>query len=94
MKIDGKELKLKLTPFAIKKVEEMDEELDILKLIREARNEGKEPRLSDYYKVIYTAYIGTTNEDIDYATFLKKIEDINILEINSVGINLLMQRKN
>ena len=94
MKINGKEVILKITPLAIKKVEEIDKNFDVLKLIREAQNEGKEPRLSDYYKVIYTGYIGATNESITYDEFLELVKDVDILEINSSGIELLSQRKN
>lgn len=94
MKINNKEINLKITPLAIRKTEEMDEKFDVLKLIREATNEGIEPRLSDYYRVIYTGYLGATNEDISYEDFLELIKDIDILEINSAGIDLLFKRKN
>lgn len=94
MKINDKDVNLKITPIAIKKVEEIDKDFDILKILREATEEGKEPRLSDYYKVIYTGYIGATNENITYEEFLKLVEDVDILEINSVGVNLLVKRKN
>lgn len=93
MKINDKEVNLKITPMAIRKVEEMDESFDVLKIIREAE-EGKEPRLSDYYKVIYTGYIGATNESIAYDEFLKLVEDVDILTINSAGVDLLTKRKN
>ena len=94
MKINDKEINLRITPMAIKKVEEIDKEFDVLKLIREATEESKEPRLSDYYKVVYTGYIGATNESISFDEFLKLVEDIDILEINSVGVDLLIRRKN
>lgn len=93
MKINDKEVNLKITPMAIRKVEEMDESFDILKIIREAE-EGKEPRLSDYNKVIYAGYIGATNDNITYDEFLKLIEDMDILEINHIGVDLLSKRKN
>ncbi len=94
MKINDKEVNLKITPIAIKKVEDIDKDFDVLKLIREATEEGKEPRLSDYYKIIYTGYIGATDENIKFEEFLKLVEDIDILEINSVGVDLLVKRKN
>ncbi len=94
MRINDKDVNLKITPKAIKKVEEIDKDFDVLKLIREAQNEGKEPRISDYCKVIYTGYIGATNENIEYDDFLELIKDFDIIEINSIGIDLLRQRKN
>ena len=42
MKINGKEITLKITPAAIRKTEEMDRDFDILKLIREATNDSKD----------------------------------------------------
>ena len=94
MKLNDKEVNLKITPIAIRKVEEIDKEFDVLKLIREAQEENKEPRLSDYLKIIYTGYIGATNENITYDEFLKLVEDIDILEINHIGVDLLLKRKN
>ena len=94
MKINDKEVNLKITPIAIRKVEEIDKDFDVLKLIREAQEENKEPRLSDYCKIIYTGYIGATNENITYDEFLKLVEDIDILEINHIGVDLLLKRKN
>lgn len=94
MKINDKEINLKITPKAIKIVEERDKNFDILKLIREATNDGIEPRISDHYKVIYVGYIGATNEDILFEDFLEMIKDIDILEINSTAIDLLIERKN
>lgn len=94
MKLNDKEVNLKITPIAIRKVEEIDKDFDVLKLIREAQEENKEPRLSDYLKIIYTGYIGATNENITYDEFLNLVEDIDILEINHIGVDLLLKRKN
>lgn len=94
MVINNKEINLKITPTALRKIEEKYEEFDILKLLRDIQEEKKEPRMSDYYKLVYTGYIGTTGEEIDYDDFLKLIEDIDMLEINRVGVNLLLKRKN
>lgn len=94
MKINDKDVNLKITPMAIRKVEEIDKDFDVLKLIREATEEGKEPRLSDYYKVIYAGYIGATDENITFNEFLELIKDIDMLEINSIGVELLSKRKN
>lgn len=94
MKINEKEVNLKITPKAIKRIEEIDKDFDVLKLIREATEEGKEPRLSDYYKVIYAGYIGATDESITFDEFLELIKDIDMIEINSIGVNLLVKRKN
>lgn len=94
MKINDKEVNLKITPKAIKRIEEIDKDFDVLKLIREAKEEGKEPRLLDYYKVIYTGYIGATDESITFDEFLELIKDIDMLEINSIGVELLTKRKN
>lgn len=94
MVINNKEINLKITPIALRKIEEKYEEFDILKLLRDIQEQEKEPRMSDYYKLVYTAYIGATGEEIDYDDFLKLIEDIDMLEINKVGVNLLLKRKN
>ena len=91
MKIKDKEVKLKITPRAIEKIESISD-LDILKLLREAGE--KEPKASDYYKLIYAGYIGATEENIEYDDFLKLIEDVDLPEISQVGVSLLMKRKN
>lgn len=91
MKIKDKEVKLKITPRAIEKIESISD-IDILKLLREA--EEKEPKASDYYKLIYAGYIGATNEEISYEDFLNLIEDIDLPEISKVGVQLLLKRKN
>lgn len=92
MKIDDKEVNFKITPKALLKIEELDKDFDILELLRNA--EKKEPRMSDYYKLCYAGYIGATEEDITFDEFLEKVKDINIVEINNVGVNLLLKRKN
>lgn len=92
MKINDKEINLKITPKAIQKVEELDNNFDILKLLREAGE--KEPKASDYYKLIYVGYIGATGEDVKYDEFLNLIENIDLPEISQVGVNLLIKRKN
>lgn len=94
MIINNEEINLKITPIALRKIEERYEDFDILKLLRDIQEEGKEPRMSDYYKLVYTGYLGATSEEIDYEDFLKLIEDIDMLEINKVGVNLLLKRKN
>jgi len=91
MKIKDKEIKLKITPRAIEKIESISD-IDILKLLREANE--KEPKASDYYKLIYAGYIGATGENIEYDDFLKLIEDIDLPEISQVGVSLLLRRKN
>ena len=91
MIIDGKEIHLKVTPRAIEKVESTSN-IDILKMLREIGE--REPRASDYYKIIYAGYIGATGENIEYDEFLKKIEDIDLPEITQVGVELLLKRKN
>ncbi len=91
MIIDGKEIHLKVTPRAIEKVESASD-IDILKMLREIGE--REPKASDYYKIIYAGYIGATGENIEYDDFLKKIEDIDLLEITQVGVELLLKRKN
>lgn len=91
MKIKDKEIKLKITPRAIEKVETLCG-LDILKLLREAAE--AEPKASDYYKLIYAGYIGATKEEIAYDDFLELIEDIDLVEISQVGVGLLLRRKN
>lgn len=93
MKINDKEINLKITPTAILKVEEMYSDFDVLNLIREAI-EGKEPRYSDLCKVIYAGYLGATKEDVAYDDFLKLIEDVDLFEISKQGIELLSKRKN
>lgn len=92
MKIKDKEVNLKITPKAIQKVEEMQKDFDILKLLREAGE--NEPKASDYYKIIYAGYIGATGEDISYGDFLNLIEDYDLYEISNIGVNLLIKRKN
>ena len=94
MKINGNEINLKITPLALRKTEEKYKDFDILALLRKIQEEGKEPRISDYYKLVYTGYIDATGEDIDYDDFLKLIADIDLLEINRAGVNLLLKRKN
>lgn len=94
MVINNKEINLKITPTALRKIEEEYEDFDILKLLRDIQEQEKEPRMSDYYKLVYTGYLGATGEEIDYGDFLKLIEDIDMLEINKVGVNLLLKRKN
>lgn len=91
MKIKDKEIKLKITPKAIEKIENISD-IDVLKLLREAGK--KEPKASDYYKLIYAGYIGATEENIDYEDFLKLIEDIDLPEISQIGVSLLLTRKN
>lgn len=91
MKINGKDINLKITPRAIEKIESISN-LDILKLLREVGE--NEPKASDYYKLIYAGYIGATEEEIEYNDFLKLIEDIDLPEISQVGVNLLLRRKN
>lgn len=92
MKIKDKEVNLKITPKAIQKIEEMQKDFDILKLLREAGE--NEPKASDYYKIIYAGYIGATEEDISYEDFLNLIEDYDLYEISNIGVNLLIKRKN
>lgn len=92
MKIKDKEVNLKITPRAIQKVEESQEGFDILKLLREAGE--KEPKASDYYKIIYAGYIGATGEDITYNDFLNLIENYDLYEITHIGVDLLTKRKN
>lgn len=92
MTINGEEISLKITPKAIQKVEEIHKDFDILKLLREANE--KEPKASDYYKLIYAGYIGSTNKDIKYDEFLNMIEDKDLPEIAAIGVALLTKRKN
>ncbi len=92
MKIKDKEVNLKITPRAIQIVEETEKDFDILKILREAGE--KEPKASDYYKIIYTGYLGATKEDIDYKDFLNLIEDYDLFEITRIGVDLLTKRKN
>lgn len=94
MKIDGKEVELKITPKAIAFIEEKYEDFDILKLIRQASENDVEPRASDYYKLIYAGYIGSNEEKIEYEEFLNKIEDYDLPAITNIGVNLLIKRKN
>lgn len=92
MKIKDKEVKLKITPRAIQKIEETQKDFDILKLLREAGE--KEPKASDYYKIIYAGYIGAIGEDINYDDFLDLIEDYDLYQITQIGVDLLTKRKN
>jgi len=92
MKIKNEEINLKITPKAIQKVEELDKDFDVLKLLREAGE--KEPKASDYYKLIYAGYIGATNNEVKYDEFLDMIEDYDLYEISQIGVNLLLKRKN
>ena len=94
MVINNKEINLKITPTALRKIEEKYEDFDILKLLRDIQEQEKEPRMSDYYKLVYTGYLGATGEEINYEDFLKLIEEVDMLEINRVGVDLLLKRKN
>lgn len=91
MKIDNEDIKLKITPKALLKVEENYKDFDILKLVREAFDTQKaiEPRLYDYYKVCYAGYLGATDKYINYEEFIEKIKNINPLMVNSTGVALL-----
>lgn len=91
MKINNKEINLKITPRAIEKIESSSS-IDVLKMLREAGE--VEPKASDYYKLIYAGYIGATQENIEYEDFLKLIEDIDLPEISQIGVQLLLKRKN
>ena len=92
MKIKNEEINLKITPKAIRKVEELDKDFDVLKLLREAGE--NEPKASDYYKLIYAGYIGATNNEVKYDEFLDMIEDYDLYEISQIGVDLLLKRKN
>lgn len=92
MKIKDREVNLKITPWAIQKVEETQKDFDILRILRESKE--KEPTASDYYKVIYAGYIGATKEDISYDNFLDLIENYDLYEISHIGVELLLKRKN
>lgn len=92
MKIKNKEINLKITPKAIQIAEEKEKDFDILKLLREAGE--KEPKASDFYKIIYTGYIGATGDEIDYKEFLDLIESYDLYEISHIGVELLLKRKN
>ena len=92
MNIKGKEVNLKITPKAIQKIEEMQKDFDVLKLLREAGE--NEPKASDYYKIIYAGYIGATGENISYDDFLNLIEDYDLYQISHIGVELLLKRKN
>lgn len=95
MKINDEEVNLKITPLALRKIEESDPEFDFLKLLREVQEGTREPKITDYYKIIYAGYIGAEPEaNITFDDFLKLIEDIDLIEINHVGIKLLIERKN
>lgn len=91
MKIKDKEVNLKITPKAIQKTEET-QNIDILKLLRDA--EERQPKASDYCKIIYAGYIGATGENIEYNDFLDLIEDYDLYEISHIGVGLLEKRKN
>lgn len=93
MKIGNKEVKLKITPKALLKIEEQYKDFDVLGLIRGA-SEDKEPRISDYYKLIYAGYLGAEQEEITFDEFLEMIEDVDIFKINKIGVELLVKRKN
>ena len=92
MKIKNEEINKKITPKAIQKVEELDKDFDVLKLLREAGE--NEPKASDYYKLIYAGYIGATNNEVKYDEFLDMIEDYDLYEITRIGVDLLLKRKN
>lgn len=95
MKIKEEEAKFIITPTALLKVEERYPEFDFLKLLREALNENKEPKMSDYFKVLYVGYIGAKpEEEITFDEFLKLLEEIDFGEITQVGVKLLTERKN
>ncbi len=92
MKIKDKEVNLKITPRAMQTIEEKYKDFDILKILREVGE--NEPRLSDYYKIIYAGFLGATKEEINYEDFLDSIENYDLYEITNIGVELLAKRKN
>lgn len=98
MQIKDEEINLRITPKTIIEVEKMYEDFDILGLFRNAGT--KEPRLTDYYMVIYAGYVGAKYVDegkkieTTFEEFLNLIEDISFEDISRIGVNLLLTRKN
>lgn len=98
MQIKDEEINLRITPKTVIEIERMFEDFDILEMFRNAGT--KEPRLTDYYKVIYAGYIGAKYVDkgekieTSYEDFLTLIEDLSFQEIADIGVNLLLKRKN
>ncbi len=96
--IDIEKMKLRLTPLGILKVEEKYSNFDILGILRNSSK--SEPRVSDYYKVIYTAYITVEyidkNKDIEieFEEFIELLQNTSFSTISQVGVNLLLKRKN
>ncbi len=93
IKIKDEEIDLKLTPKGIYITENKYKEIDILGILRNGHD--VEPRASDYYQVIYAAYVSVKNEIvIEYEEFLDLISDIPLAQISSIGVDLLTKRKN
>ena len=98
MQIKDEEVNLRITPKTIVEIEKIFDDFDILGLFRDAGK--KEPRLTDYYKVIYAGYIGAKYVDegkpieTSYEDFLDMINEFSFQEIAEIGVNLLLTRKN
>lgn len=99
MLIKDEEINLRITPKGIQKVEEKYKDFDILGILRDANK--VEPRASDYYKIIYTAYVtvkyidNQQEIDLEYDSFLDEyLNGISLAEISQVGVSLLIKGKN
>lgn len=94
MIIDEKEIKLKITPRAIKIVEDNYPDFNIVEVYYNSQEKSGIPRLTDSIKIIYTGYIGAKNEEITFEEFLNKIENVHFLDINNAAVELLENLKN
>lgn len=94
MKIDGKEIKFKITPRALSIVEERNPDFNIVETYINCSNSKSNPKIKDCCKILYAGWLGAKNEDISYEEFMEKIEDISFLSINNAAVEILNNVKN
>lgn len=103
MRIKDEEINLRITPQGIYEVEKINPDIDILGILRMPTYDKKEPRLSDYLKLIYVAYVTVKYVDNkekidisldDFINFFDMGDTDTLVEINKEGVKLLFTPKN
>ncbi len=94
MKIDGKEIKFKVTPKSLAKVEERNPDFNIVETYIRCANSNSNPKIKESCQLLYAGWLGAGNEDVSYEEFMNKIEDISFLSINNAAVEILNNIKN